>query len=54
MQKSSRKCLPESKDFMTFKGPKHSQFNPRFEVKNQPVPAGPDPVRLHHSLAQGK
>lgn len=35
-------------------GKGHSQFNPGFQVKDQPVPTDKDHLRLHQKLARGK
>ena len=54
MAKSSHKCLPESKDFMTFKGKRAPYLNPHFEVKNQDEPTAKHPIRRRHAMAGAK
>ena len=54
MPKSSpkHKCLPESKGFLSFRGPKHPQFNPAIQVKDQYEPKGKEPMTRHQNQAR--
>lgn len=54
MRKSSHKCLPESKGFMTFKGRLSPHLNPNFEVKGQDEPTAAHPIRRRHAMAGAK
>lgn len=52
MRKSSHphKCLTPPKNFMSFNGPRHPQFNPKFEVKEQWEPTTAMPIRRRHAM----